>query len=69
MAKFKKFDAKEHIKGLAEAARQLKSELELEETRNFEECMDYFSKLAETPNALPMILAARSEEEKDDSIS
>ena len=42
MAKFKKFDPQEHIRGLAEAARQIRREHEQEEARNFEECMQFF---------------------------
>ena len=47
MAKFTKFDPQEHIRGLAEAARQIQRELDQEEARNFEECLRFFREKAE----------------------
>lgn len=47
MAKFGKFDPQEHIHGLSEVARQILREWKRQEEENFQECMEFFRKLAE----------------------
>ena len=46
MAKFQKFDPREHMYGLARAAEDLRLSWRFEEERNFQECMDFFREKA-----------------------